>query len=162
MSRFKQRKTFIIDSSPKIRLGLSNRILDEPIAGAIVGLGNEVKTIKGIALAGLGNKIKTNNGVALAGLLNAMDINNGVSLAGGNFMRENNGFMAGLINVCESFKGIQLGMLNMVGSGSRGVQFGLFNIRMNAPWYAKVLPLIAIRWSDKTVKGASAEPIEIY
>jgi hypothetical protein len=44
------------------------------------------------------------------------------------------------------------GAINIAEKGSRGVQIGLLNVRADAPWYARYIPIIAVRWSDKTGK----------
>jgi hypothetical protein len=60
--------------------------------------------------------------------------------------------IAGIYNVCKSFIGAQLSPINITRAPSKGVQVGLLNIRTDAPWYAKVMPFLAIRYSDKSTR----------
>ncbi|MBS3085222.1 hypothetical protein J4225_00880 [Candidatus Pacearchaeota archaeon] len=55
------------------------------------------------------------------------------------------GMQVGAGNGALKLRGCQVGFYNVCGEDSKGVQIGFLNRRENAPWYAKVIPFIAIR-----------------
>ena len=119
----------------------------------------------GMTVSILSNCIGDNATGLTAGLVNIIDKNaNGLTAAAVNLIEGNTkgilvsllgasvggavkGFAASIITRCHSFKGVMLGLINFTETASRGVQLGLLNIRMDAPWYAKAIPFIAIRFS---------------
>lgn len=62
------------------------------------------------------------------------------------------GFALGIFNLQGSFRGFRIGAINISKEASKSVDVGLLNIRVDAPWYAKVIPFVAVRYSDKTSK----------
>lgn len=65
------------------------------------------------------------------------------------------GIVAGLINLGESIEGLRIGLINFdIGEGhSKGLEIGLLNIKESNPWWAKVVPLFAIRLGGKKTQG---------
>ncbi len=62
------------------------------------------------------------------------------------------GASIGLVNYSEKLKGLQAGIINITDSASIGVQLGIFNFRMSGPWYARIIPVLAIRFAGASGK----------
>ncbi len=117
----------------------------------VFGKGNANRSVIGLLV----NDIKGDaNGTVVGIVGNGIFGNaNGRVLGTVNIILEKlEGFVFGAMSFCNTFKGGMLGIINFTDKGSRGVQVGLLNIRSDAPWYAKVIPIIAFRWSDKKGK----------
>ena len=56
---------------------------------------------------------------------------------------------AGVLNYAEKLRGVQVSLINICGKDSEGVQGGVINWRMGVPWYATLIPIIAIRTGKK-------------
>ncbi|VVB99886.1 Uncharacterised protein [uncultured archaeon] len=57
------------------------------------------------------------------------------------------GIMAGFVNLADSFSGFRIGVINMTLGEvpSKGVEIGLLNISTENPWWARVIPFVAVR-----------------
>lgn len=69
-----------------------------------------------------------------------------------------NGVGIGVINIADSFNGVRIGLVNQTIRQAHGVDIGLINTRFDAPWYAKFVPIIAIRFSAKKAKAEGTAP----
>lgn len=89
------------------------------------------------------------NGVTIAGLSHVTNGHaKGLSISFLSDVDESfKGVSIAVYNIARSFNGVRLGLFNICREGSKGVDIGLLNIRMDAPWYAKVIPLLAVRFS---------------
>ncbi|RME78976.1 MAG: hypothetical protein D6769_03580 [Methanobacteriota archaeon] len=101
------------------------------IAGGILNMA--YGDFSGVAL-GLGNDIIGNSKGLMLGLYK------------NDFLGNVKGFLLSLsTNIAHSgASGLMLGLVNFA-DDVVGLQIGLINIRKNAPWYAKAIPVIAIR-----------------
>jgi len=56
-------------------------------------------------------------------------------------------------------RGVQFGLYNVCGEDAEGIQIGLINRREEAPWYAKFIPLLAVRRNkqQKIIKTESSD-----
>ncbi len=93
------------------------------------------------------------NGLDLA-LIGKTEKVRGAQIGLGNYAEDSSyGAQIGGINYAEdSSYGAQIGLLLNICRRGSVLQAGLINYRIGAPWYAKIIPLVAIR-SSKEQKG---------
>jgi hypothetical protein len=138
--------------------GVGNESKGDMIGVNVCGLVNGSKgSMKGLNFGVIGNQSEGDMiGVNVGGYSNTSKNMKGLSIAGlfGNGCEDDiRGLsVAGMINLSERLVGIALSLVNVVTSPSKGVQIGLLNVRTDAPWYAKVIPFIAFRFSEKSTK----------
>jgi len=109
-------------------------------SGLNIGAVNTIEEFNGVSIAFAGNLCETfgsDNGIIIGGILNLLSIDTDV----------NGVICSSLLNICGKLNGLMLGLINIINGPSTGIQIGLLNIRIDAQWYAKVIPGIAIRFA---------------
>lgn len=145
------------DTYNGVSVGLLASAGNETINGASVGglIGGGDK-VNGLTIGGLAELTPEVNGLKVAGgLAFCLKRIRGVGIGGliGAFEDAEGLVVGGLLNICGRLKGLMVGLVNIVARPSTGVQIGLLNIRTDAPWYAKVIPGIAIRYAGLTERS---------
>lgn len=136
-----------------IALAVDNRCMGG-MSGAAVGLSNSITSIRrscGV-FAAVDNDSANISGLTLGAFNILEEKNEGVVIGGYNDVELFRGVIAGLMNVGEKVSGMMVGLFNMA-EDFKGVQVGILNVRDNAPWYARYVPIVAIR----TGKAPKAE-----
>ena len=110
--------------------------LNGGVNGAEIGsiLNYNKGEVKGLQLSGVSNICKgLTNGLVISGVLNYSEGNSkGVQLSTANFSaNEFNGFQLGVFNHAKILNGVQLGVVNILGDGKKGIPIGLVSIVKN-------------------------------
>jgi|GEM_PF-2231818 len=161
-----------VGSTTKSLKGVAASIVSTEVLGNVRGLAcsifynvaglekcmfNHVKTenvcgnVKGVSFSGFVNYASESTGWAHGTFVNVIT-ENLKGIASGLVVRVRGaarGLMLSCIGICNSFEGVMIGAINICNDKSQGIQIGLLNIRTDAPWYAKVVPGIAIRTNGK-------------
>jgi hypothetical protein len=101
-------------------------------------------TCYGFSFSGGMNISGNVRGLIFAGIYMSSDTLQGVGISGmGSYVKNLEGVMVSLVNICGELSGIQIGLFNRA-DRANGVQLGLLNRIDSNPWPFKMLPLLNI------------------